>query len=842
MGEDELDAVVRRRFVDVSQVTQRYPDDYAGKIISVRPDGHRWTQKDVADPGRAVADLDLTTAETRALRDRESKLDASLRIVTVTFDDEYGATAAALRAQFNVERELTDVEQRLFDEEATRLRRLLPKTVVHSGQGVYEVGPTKTYSTIQSALDQLWTDQGSAAFTANQYIRIFADTYVEYIQPNLSLNPDENSCGTLIIEGDPADDRDNVILQGDGSAYILRNRQDHVEVRHLKFNCTNYITSAVVLDTGVGMPCQIHDCTFTNTALNKYIVHLGTSHAADVWDCDFDCPGVTSLYVFFNTSATSLRVRSSKFKIGTGRIFRGATLSNTYDFEGCSFRATGASTRLCSPLVGTHVRFVNCTFYGGQRAIDLETWSLGQALTIINCIFQGQTHYVFDFGEMPEEVAGHVGPRLYLRNNYYYDYGGSGAFAYTGANKTYAEFMAGSLVNEANQVNGTDPKMTDPDNDDFSLQSGSPCINAGHGSGVITGYNGVAFDPNQPDVGAWSSGTVSPDGPPTWTDNTSNIVATDAVSDGDVNVSWDAATASGGKDVGYIVQVQIAGGGYSESFRTTATSGLASGLTNDTEHEFRVDAYSRIENEPTTVPVDTATATPTAAAVPGQITISAADQEDGDSIVVTVTGAAEIDARVYYRLRGYATWLGSSERTGNGTITFTGLDSGTEYAFGGVGVNGDLVGIPSDPAFAWCTSGSNIRAEIRQALAQRLYTDATLSNLVSGHVHYVRPPKKVERPCVTYHVAEDVPQMGADEYGPVDFTIQVDVWAQGDAKMNTLDKIVDAVDSLLTDWRVDTTNWKGLRLRRTSGSLRVEAEGEQQRVLMWALTAVRKGL
>jgi hypothetical protein len=55
-----------------------------------------------------------------------------------------------------------------------------------------------------------------------------------------------------------------------------------------------------------------------------------------------------------------------------------------------------------------------------------------------------------------------------------------------------------------------DPLLTDPANDDFSLATGSPCLNAGGGVGADEGgVNGVAFDPRHPDIGAWSSGAIA---------------------------------------------------------------------------------------------------------------------------------------------------------------------------------------------------------------------------------------------------------------------------------------------------------------------------------------------
>ena len=51
-----------------------------------------------------------------------------------------------------------------------------------------------------------------------------------------------------------------------------------------------------------------------------------------------------------------------------------------------------------------------------------------------------------------------------------------------------------------------DPLLADPGSGDFSLQTGSPCAHAGHGSGVTEDVEGDPFDPYHPDIGALSTG------------------------------------------------------------------------------------------------------------------------------------------------------------------------------------------------------------------------------------------------------------------------------------------------------------------------------------------------
>lgn len=53
----------------------------------------------------------------------------------------------------------------------------------------WTVGSGKTYSTIQAALDALYTSVTTNAFTETQTIEVYAGTYVESVTPNTGLNP-----------------------------------------------------------------------------------------------------------------------------------------------------------------------------------------------------------------------------------------------------------------------------------------------------------------------------------------------------------------------------------------------------------------------------------------------------------------------------------------------------------------------------------------------------------------------------------------------------------------------------------------------------------------------------
>jgi hypothetical protein len=118
------------------------------------------------------------------------------------------------------------------------------------------------WSTIQAALDQVFTDQGATTFTVTQLIRIFAGTYDENVTPNASLDPDEQNGFQLVIEGDPADDRGNVIIaptSGTDGMYI---NCDAAIIRHLKL-AGSTVTNSIRSYTG-NLWIEVTDCIVDN--------------------------------------------------------------------------------------------------------------------------------------------------------------------------------------------------------------------------------------------------------------------------------------------------------------------------------------------------------------------------------------------------------------------------------------------------------------------------------------------------------------------------------------------------------------------------------------------------
>jgi hypothetical protein len=457
--------------------------------------------------------LELTDEELALVRSSGLRVAEDGRsLAAVTFDDRWGAVAKTLRDNLAdpeaAERgdEEMDLEARRFAELSALAKQMLPKVEVHTGAGLYEVGPGKTYSTIQSALDQLWTDQGSAAFTATQIIRVFASTYDENVTPNASLNPDEQGGFQLVIEGDPADDRDNIIIQptsGNDSLYV---NCDSAVIRHLTF------TSAVAIYgprsyTG-NTWLEVTDCVvaLTTAANSAGINPRGRAYIAD---CDVSIQSQGSAAMGIYSYAATILVRRCKVT-GNGGSASGITGRMGHVVESCivSGFMTGFGDYQTSPGIGPH-QIRNCVVYNCSYGLShVNSWHA--TLDVVNTIFHSCTNVFVVRTAMPEwSGADVIGDVARLLNCCFYNYttfaeqdGGAG-------DKTYAEFIALNRVEAAGNLDATDPRLTAPGSGDFSLAADSPCRNAGHGSGVTTGRNGAALDAAHPDIGAWSSGTVA---------------------------------------------------------------------------------------------------------------------------------------------------------------------------------------------------------------------------------------------------------------------------------------------------------------------------------------------
>ena len=187
----------------------------------------------------------------------------------------------------------------------------------------------------------------------------------------------------------------------------------------------------------------------------------------------------------------------------------------------------------------------------------------------------------------------------------------------------------------------------------------------------------LVLDPNHPDIGAWSSGLVAA---PTWSGGTvTNVSASDPGTEGDIDLTWDAATQSAGFGILYKVDYRTTSGpgAWTEAFRTTATSGTVTGLTDSTSYDFRVSAITIVSTLPSTVGTDTDSATPTGTILPSVPTITSVTAS-GLNITVSLTG----DAGATYRARvmdAADTEEDEQSRVGSGDISLTATGYGMKY-------------------------------------------------------------------------------------------------------------------------------------------------------------------
>lgn len=348
-----------------------------------------------------------------------------------------------------------------------------------------------SWSTPQAAADQLDTDQGGTLFADTQYLRGFAGTFGA-VAPNAALNPDFDKGKVLVIEGDPADARANIILTAAGSTHtVLAANAGGLVIRHLKITNTG-TGRAVWVSTGYAT-CVVLDCYIESAANgavysastmqieNSEIKYTGTTTAVvavdalDIRGCQIDANNATAV-----TSRYAISIEGSE--IHNANIVVHAPASY------------GAHTPL---------RIANCTCYDASLAAITLRGGPTQRVIVTNTIFKDITTVwnVIFTGCFPCESGGCFGPQITERNNAYHGYT---RYASDGTTHlTAAEWAALDRV-DAEGIILEDPLLIDPASGNFGLQATSPCRRAGRGSEVLADYRGVPFDAHYPDIGAWS--------------------------------------------------------------------------------------------------------------------------------------------------------------------------------------------------------------------------------------------------------------------------------------------------------------------------------------------------
>lgn len=583
VGETKSGRVARLRSPSPLTAEQRYPDGYAGKVISVRAvrdvaQGRLPSLRNMEDKEHEVSVLDLTSKQRERLSSRRDKLVGG-KILRVTFDDRHGALASILRKQFDdVEAAEAKADDR-FDVDGRRFAAIrdiacehLAPTVTETGTGNYFVKETPTqldraqvgapagqtvtitvggmgtsdafiggyitnvtrsetraivshvdneavlegsltnwldtddleifdaWSTIQAVLEQLLTDQGNGVtFTTPQVISLFDGTYTELVAPSSGLRPDVVASLTIsAASGNTSVISTNVGLGGHTWTWNSITR-GHVFLEGFTIrtavaakNCTSGLRGG--------------SATFTD------MVFDGVGVGANAWvnaayrviRCQFQ--GMQS----FSANGTS----GSFFEQCTFKDARVGVSTVLTRFEGCTFDGTGIHvvSSINAAMAAGGYAIHNCTFYNIATAIDGSTSNDGLFADVSNCIFHTCSAFAFDGGTDGSSI---------FRSNYNIFFNCAKIARLDGAEYDDLTAWQGYVSKEGTSPDANssvaDPLLTSPGTGDFSLASGSPAIFTGHGSGVITGSNGVAFDPNNPDIGAWSSGVkpapAMPDAP-----------------------------------------------------------------------------------------------------------------------------------------------------------------------------------------------------------------------------------------------------------------------------------------------------------------------------------------
>jgi len=157
LGESSDTVWERRKLGNAVEEVQRYPNDYAGRIVSV-VDGRLprpgWTHGEVI----GCIPMDLTAQQRSDAASRRVKV-LGIALVPVEFADEYGAAASVLLLKHTAEevRAARDTMDVPADKAAASVRRVidlsieaalesLPATDAHTGTGLYAVKAAPTHN------------------------------------------------------------------------------------------------------------------------------------------------------------------------------------------------------------------------------------------------------------------------------------------------------------------------------------------------------------------------------------------------------------------------------------------------------------------------------------------------------------------------------------------------------------------------------------------------------------------------------------------------------------------------------------------------------------------------
>ena len=360
------------------------------------------------------------------------------------------------------------------------------------------------YTTVQSAADQLWTDQAAVNFAATQTISMYDGTYTEDVVFNAGLKP----VGQFPLVIKAASGQTAVTVTNVASHTIEMSLVTNVIVEGLGLAGS---TDNKYILRNLGYGCRVTGCSFDggNTGARG-----GNGYVGDTWlrDCTFTGfpAGEEYHWIYAGT------IERCEFHGGAYIYLDAAWTAESCVFDGAQILHSASQP---SPGGQRPSKLVNCTFYNSPYALQFTSPVQFGRMTLVarNNVFHTITNCVFH----------NIGAAIIDsdRNCFYTiaKYAEVGGVDYT----TFANWQA-FTDDDGNSPDArsieVDPELTDPAADDFSLAAGSPCRHTGAGAGAETDLDGDALSPTAPDIGCQSTGATAT--PPTVSTSVSGTTVT----------------------------------------------------------------------------------------------------------------------------------------------------------------------------------------------------------------------------------------------------------------------------------------------------------------------------
>ena len=358
-----------------------------------------------------------------------------------------------------------------------------------------------SWSTIDAAAEQLLVDQGVSDFDIEQAIEIEDGTYTEIVAVS-GLSP--TAACRLVVRA--ATGETAVILTNSGLGSSAMDFDSAENAVYRDFQITSAVDEGYALVAYGGSAILNMDIAGTCYGVQHF---SGYGDCNNLWakNCTFTGTigmrmyGVAENCTFTGCTDALVMELFGAFGGGAswvaGCVFDGCTNCVDYKYDQ-DFPASAG---------GFSSAFYNCTVYNCTQVMNAGTLNdLATCLRVVawNNIFHTCTT-VWQF-----DIAASVFGRGHCDYNTYYNCTNiaeidSTNYTTLGGWQALTDFYGASP--DPNSV-VTDPGITAPATDDWSLGAASNCRHAGVGSYVLIqqGINAVAFDKWHPDKGAWSSG------------------------------------------------------------------------------------------------------------------------------------------------------------------------------------------------------------------------------------------------------------------------------------------------------------------------------------------------